>query len=452
MLIERLGDLYSAFNNDSALIVYHRGASLACDMGVDSMQRRFMMDRAAILPLAGAVTEAEKLYLSLAVDSMSLTDRIHYYTRGRQMYSYISSMLRLFPESKHLYDSLASDAQHRLIELLPEGSPEYMLHRGEAEYLSGNYVMGEALLGELLRRVPMETNQYAIACHILSDIAKNRGDSLLRVNYLCLSAISDIRAATREVTSLQEIGQIMFESGDIARAHRYLYTALANAVECNAANRMIQISTTLPIIERVHKAELDTSRSRIYIVMGFMALAVVVMIVLLVLLQRKVREKQQLQLHYEHANHTKEVYMSQFLNLCSIYMEKLKQLCSIANRKISAGKVDELYHLTKSGKFIENQSAEFYHIFDNAFIHIYPGFVDGVNRLLRPDQRILLPQGQLLNTDLRILACLRLGIDDCGRIAQILNYSVNTIYTYRNKMKNRAIDRDTFESAVMAIN
>lgn len=123
----------------------------------------------------------------------------------------------------------------------------------------------------------------------------------------------------------------------------------------------------------------------------------------------------------------------------------------MANRKISAGKVDDLYQLTKSGKFIENQSKEFYEIFDNAFIHIYPGFVDGVNALLKPECRIELQPGELLNTDLRILAFMRLGISDTGRIAQILNYSVNTIYAYRNKLKNKAINRETFEADIQSI-
>ena len=46
---------------------------------------------------------------------------------------------------------------------------------------------------------------------------------------------------------------------------------------------------------------------------------------------------------------------------------------------------------------------------------------------------------------------MRLGIEDTSRIAQMLNYSVYTIYTYRNKFKSRAIDRDSFEEEVMRI-
>ncbi len=46
---------------------------------------------------------------------------------------------------------------------------------------------------------------------------------------------------------------------------------------------------------------------------------------------------------------------------------------------------------------------------------------------------------------------MRLGISDTGRIAQILNYSVNTIYAYRNKLKNKAINRETFEADIQSI-
>ena len=143
--------------------------------------------------------------------------------------------------------------------------------------------------------------------------------------------------------------------------------------------------------------------------------------------------------------------MSQFLNLCSVYMDKLNQFCSLAERKISTGNVDELYRLTKSGKFIENQSKDFYEVYDNAFIHIYPHFVEKVNELLLPECRFTLAEGELLNNDLRILSLIRLGITESGRIAQILNYSINTVYAYRNRLRNRAIDRENFEAAIASL-
>lgn len=57
----------------------------------------------------------------------------------------------------------------------------------------------------------------------------------------------------------------------------------------------------------------------------------------------------------------------------------------------------------------------------------------------------------MLNTELRIFALIRLGISDSSRIAKLLRYSVNTIYNYRVKVKNKAILRDEFEDRVMKI-
>ena len=121
------------------------------------------------------------------------------------------------------------------------------------------------------------------------------------------------------------------------------------------------------------------------------------------------------------------------------------------SRKISAGKSEDLLKLTKTGKLVEEQSKEFYEVFDDAFLNIYPSFVEDVNALLCPDKQLTLREGEKLNTDLRILALMRLGIEDTSRIAQMLNYSVYTIYTYRNKFKSRAVNRETFEADIMKI-
>lgn len=159
----------------------------------------------------------------------------------------------------------------------------------------------------------------------------------------------------------------------------------------------------------------------------------------------------QLQKELQNANTIKDMYLSQFLNLCSIYMDKLTQFRNLANRKISTGKIDDLYKMTQSGKFIEEQSKEFYDVFDDAFLNLYPRFKDNVNSLLKPECQIILDENEKLNTDLRILAFMRLGIEGNSRIAQMLNYSVNTIYAYRNKLKNRAKNRDSFEDDIMKL-
>ena len=86
------------------------------------------------------------------------------------------------------------------------------------------------------------------------------------------------------------------------------------------------------------------------------------------------------------------------------------------------------------------------------FLQIYPNFVEEFNQLLLVDERIILGPNELLNTELRIFALIRLGIKDSSRIANFLHYSPNTIYNYRTRMRNKsAIPREEFEEKVMEI-
>lgn len=214
---------------------------------------------------------------------------------------------------------------------------------------------------------------------------------------------------------------------------------------------MMKTTELLSMVEKDHNVQIASWRTWMYAIIAVLLMCLMALGVAMAFLRRQLTRVARMRQELQDANNTKDVYISQFLSLCSIYMDKLKQFCKLANRKISAGQVDDLYKITKSGKFIEQQSAEFYTVFDDAFLHIYPTFVEQVNALLRPEEQIVLGEGEKLNSDLRILAFMRLGIDDTNRVAQILNFSVNTIYAYRNRLRNRAIDRATFEADIMKI-
>ena len=447
-LAERLGASYSSFNNDSAIAVYSRVITKARSEGRQDVVTRFVLLRAPHLPLGGFIGEAVRDYES--IDTAALAPELLplYYDAGRQMYSHISAFYVTFPEALQRYERLSNDAQQRLLRLLAPESPKSMLNAGESLYKRGELAAAKSLLSELVDSLSMSDNIYARATHILADIANDEENHDDYVYYLALSSLADLKGATLEVTSLQELGAQMYELGDVERAHDYLSVALQNAVSCHAETRMLQTAMSIPLIERVHRDQLQTSRHRMQLTIVVMVIAMVCLLVVLVLLHRQRNQSERLRRHLEEANSVKDVYINQFLNLCSSYMDKLNQFCKIATRKISAGKVDELLQLTQSGKFVENQTKEFYEVFDNAFLHIYPDFVDKVNGLLQPEKRIVQRDPAQLTTDLRILAFMRMGIDDSGRIAELLNYSINTIYTYRNKLRNCAINRETFEADI----
>ncbi len=443
-LLLNIAERYTGFNNDSALHYFGLGLRLNNELP-------FELGTAKLLPLSGFFSPAIEIYDSINPSDVPSELQADYYDSGRQMYSYMAAFSAGDAKYKSEYNARALNLQQKLLEVLPKESIEYKFNLGEYYFLLNERGKSRALLEYVVEHTDNNNNLKARAAHHLSSMAKDEGNTNSYIYYLGCSALADLSSATREVASLQELGNHLYTMGDLNRSYTYLTEALANAVECGAPLRMIESSRSLPIIERAKTEQIEQQRQYIYIIMGVLIIVVVSLIITMMRLNREMKRMQRLQENLRSANRVKEVYISQFLTLCSIYMDKLNQFCKIANRKIAAGKVDDLFRLTKSGKFVEEQSKEFYEVFDNAFLHIYPNFVEQVNTLLRDDSKIELKEGETLNTDLRILAFMRLGIEESSRIAQVLNYSLNTIYAYRNRTKARAINRDTFEADIMKI-
>lgn len=447
----KIGDEYRAFNTDSAVWFYHTGYNLSRESRLDSTTIRFAIRGATYLPLQLKISRAQELMDS--VDKAGVPEGLkeEFFDARRQMYSFIGNFYSASSEEACYFAKLGDSAQESLLDVVNKESAIYKLNEGELYLKKGKLTPAKITLSELIEEIGESDMLYARACHMLADIELAKGNEDGYTYFLSLSAISDTKCATLEVTSLQDLGKALYNRGDIDRAHNYLSIALKNAVDCNVSLRIIQTSQAFPYIENAHNSEIAQSKKRIFIFMGVLAVLLIFLGFVTWLVKRKNSQLHIMASRLSEANRTKDLYISQFLNLCSIYMDKLTQLNKMVNRKISAGKVDDLFKLTKSGRFVEEQSKEFYEVFDDAFLHLYPTFVEEVNELLLPDKKILLRDDEKMNTDLRILALMRLGIDDTSRIAQMLNYSVYTIYTYRNKFKAKAINRDEFEKKVMEI-
>ena len=78
-----------------------------------------------------------------------------------------------------------------------------------------------------------------------------------------------------------------------------------------------------------------------------------------------------------------------------------------------------------------------------------PDFVEKANALLRDGEQMKTPG---LNTEFRLLAVIRLGITGNSEIALFLHISINTVYTYRNRLRNAAkCPPAEFERRIMEI-
>lgn len=141
----------------------------------------------------------------------------------------------------------------------------------------------------------------------------------------------------------------------------------------------------------------------------------------------------------------------EFLNLHASALEKFHATLGNVRRKISAGQTSEVHRMLSNDTLFDDHAKMFNQSFDRVIYNLYPNFIAEVNKFLIPDKRIEEPENNRLTTELRILAFACIGIDDTTVIARFLGLSHNTIYTYRNRMRARALDREKFDENIQRI-
>lgn len=115
----------------------------------------------------------------------------------------------------------------------------------------------------------------------------------------------------------------------------------------------------------------------------------------------------------------------------------------LAERKLAAGQSKDLYELLSSGKQAVLNRERFFESFDKLMRETCSDLPQRINALLKPDKQ--LEFGERLTPEERIALFLSFGIDNSTVLAQVLGLSLNTVYTYRNRLKGRAENRADFE-------
>ncbi|MBQ7041227.1 MAG: hypothetical protein IJN66_00760 [Muribaculaceae bacterium] len=450
IIYEKVGKEFCGVNVDSAIYYYNRGLNVAIMLRDSMMEQRFRLLKAAIMPVIGVVKESVEEYDVISAEYIYPENKELFFETGNRLNFYVTAFYP-YSELKQKYLKNGVACNDSLLLMLRVDEPRYMLYAAQVAYVNRDIVEAVTLLDRLISEVPLDDNLFARASSMRASLSGELANSEEYLYYLSLSAISDIIAGIKEGTSLQMLGVALYECGDIDRAYLALTTALDNAVSSGARIRAMETSQSVPVISQTFRAKDQRKMLWLLVLTVCLIVAIVGIVLIAMYLHREKRKLEILRLRLMKSNYAKETYMSQFLSLCSLYMDKLDDFNRLVGRKIVAGQLEELHSLIKRGQVVEEQNKLFYEMFDDAFVHIYPTFVTEVNSLLHPDRQVELHNDVCLNMEMRILAFMRMGITDNAKIARFLGLSLNTIYAYRNKMRNRAVNRDEFEQNVLKI-
>ncbi|MDE6271788.1 MAG: hypothetical protein K2M31_02135 [Muribaculaceae bacterium] len=447
----RISQTYLPMRADSALTYSEMALRLAEKSGSGLAVFNSHIARINALSTAGIFTRAVKEFNEVESYVADREMKISYWLAGRKLYGYMSSYVEGDKQFFREYTTLFNELDDSLINNLPSNDQTRTFYVAERLVQQGKNVEARKMLESLCNSLPEESNLYGMAAFQLGLACRNEGDPTGYASYLAKAAISDIKGCVKDGYALPALADWLYQQGELSDAFKYINFALEDAMDGNVRMRTVSIAALLPVIDEAYKEKINASRDELMIYFLLVTFLFIVSVVLVVILLRMIKRSRHNTRKLAQTANLQETYIGHFIGLCSTYANRLDSLQKLVTRKISAGQSEELMRLIKTGKFADDQNEEFYKIFDSAFLDIFPDFIDQINRLLKPIERIELPNPHELTPELRIYGFVRLGVDESTRIAQILNYSVSTVYSYRNRMRNKALDREGFDAAVMNI-
>jgi hypothetical protein len=471
IVCDSLYEQYKSFNYDSAYYYAKSLRSTAIALNDPAAIASSKIKLAFTLLSSGLFREATEQLKGIAVNTLPVQERVNYYFLQARM-NFDEADYDHSTDYYQIYNPAGISYIDSALALCQQGTVSQLQLQGLKDLRTSNYTDGRRTYNALLKIPGLSPHDFAINACCLSYICEVKGPEDEAINLLIKAAITDIGSATKETVAIYKLADLLHKKGDIKNSYVYIQQAMDDATFYGAKQRQVGISGILPIIEAQWVDQIEHQKRLLYIysaIITLLGLSVVLFAVIIFRQLKKLRiadevikaanrslqennlALEELNKNLSIANKIKNEYIGYYFNINSIYIEKLESFQKSLEKKLSSKRYEDAQATVKNLN-LEEERQHLFHTFDKVFLRLFPDFVKKFNTLFNESEQICIPEGQLLSTEHRIFALIRMGIHDNDRIAKLLGYSVNTIYSYKNRIKNRSfIPNDDFEDHIMAI-
>ena len=464
-IVRSIYEQYKTFNYDSAFLYARKLQQISFQMAQPALIEDSKLKLGFILVSGGLFKNAFDTLHSVSLSGVPDSIKADYYSLMGRYYYDLSDYNndKYFTPAYYKLGNLYLDSS--LLYYQPS-SFEYEYYKGLKDLKTGGKDKTVAEFLNILKRPNLSFHQRAVVESTLSGLYREMNEKDKETETFLLAAIDDIKSSTKETTATLYLSQIYFASGNLKAAFLCVEKAIQDAVYYGARQRQVQVSSILPIIE-VAQVNAVEAQKRLLILYSLIAtlllLGLIVLFTIIKKQNKKLRIAQQaiteanqkeqeinqelsiansklseVNSRLSEANQIKEEYIIHFFNVNTDFFSRIERFKTITEKKLYDRKYDEIKYLLNNIN-LKLEKAEMLKNFDKVFLNLFPNFINDFNSLFKETERIYPDKDELLNTDLRIFALMKMGITNNEKIAQILGYSVNTIYAYKTKIKKKSI-------------
>ena len=482
---------YRVYDADSALHYINKNIQLAQQTNNRTWEVVSLLEQSFVLTSSGLLTEALKAVSDIQPEELPQNLRSEYFGRLCTLYSRLRDYSSENSQLSEHYNNLQKAFRDSVYLTATPDELRYWNCRAWLYMGTPEIEPVKQAFEENKQTLSNDSRKYSIATYNLSAIYRSENNESKYLENLILSAMADIRSVNGDIGSLQEIAEYLFKHGEIDRAYNYILYCSQKAMLFHNRVRIVKMSHLQNQIYKAYQEQSRTQQKRLQASLIAVSFLFLVLIGALLFIRKQMRRLKEAYLKLDstnqklsvnmdalstahqrleevnmqlkdlntqlqevndqlrESNYVKEEYIGYVFNICSTYISKLEEFRKNINRKLKVGQIEDVKAMTDSSATASNELKEFYQNFDTIFLHLYPDFVGDFNALLLPEERIELKEGELLNTELRIHALIRLGITDSVKIADFLHCSAQTVYNNRLRTRNKSIiPKEDFINAV----
>lgn len=315
----------------------------------------------------------------------------------------------------------------------------------------------------LLSKLSHTSDYYAYALGNLGYNYMGLRDYAKAAECISQSAILEIKRGSVEYPAARKIAEIAYITGDIARSYNLINVAMRNANVYHSRYRYSEIASSYPQIGKDLYQITQTQKVWLTIGLVFLSIITILLTIAFIIMkkQRKALHQQKSLIEAQvqklnekngqiasinkellEAGHIKEVVLGQLIVGSANHQASIEKLRKEVLRRLTIRDYEGLKNVFESQRGVVFDT--FYQM-DNILLMLFPHFEEDFNALLRPECRMVPRNGERLKAEMRIFALIRLGITKNEDLARSLNYSVNTIKSYKMRVLNAALyDKEEF--------
>ena len=459
----KLFEEYNSFQYDSAYYFLDRAKETALKLDRKDLLAKVQMKEGLILLSSGLFMEAVDSLNNIEVSDLSKGDRYDYYfTKARLYYD-----LADYNNDQRFHHHYIQQGNKNIGEALRQStrsSADYWAAEGLKRMKQQQWIKAQNAFLKLINEFALDSNDFAVAASSLSYVYLQMGLRNESKEYLVAAAIADLKAATKENVALRNLANELYLSGNIEKANDYVHKALEDATFYNARHRKMEISSILPIIEGAQLLKVEQKNSSLQKTVILLALLALIVLAFLFIIFKQLKERnaarkelslynlrlEEMNRRLQEADTIKQDYITYFITATSQLFSKIGHFQASTIQKIKTRQPEEVLNVVQKYS-IKQDRKDLFRQFDEVFLKLFPSFIEDFQALFPGEYRKPLKKNSLLNKEQRIFALFRLGIQDSKQIAEFMDLSVATIYSYKTRMKSRAYRKETFEEDVLKI-